>query len=94
MSVARLNTTVVLTVSQASELAQVSDPTIRREIAAGRLPARRIGRYLRITRAAFDRWLYGADDVVGPVTAMPPPSRAATRRRPVQPVAAPPILNI
>ena len=53
MTVTKLNTAVVVTVSQAAALAQVSEATIRREIAAGRLQASRIGRCVRITRAEF-----------------------------------------
>ena len=62
MTVIKLNTAVVVTVSQAAVLAAVSEATIRREIAAGRLQARRIGRCVRVTRAEFDRRVRGEDD--------------------------------
>lgn len=62
MTVPELNPAVVLTVSQAADLAQVSDATIRREIASGRLQARHIGRCVRVRRAEFDRWLSAEDD--------------------------------
>jgi excisionase family DNA binding protein len=57
MSVPELETSVVLTVTQAAEEAQVSPWTIRREIKEGRLRAKRIGSCIRVTRNAFDEWL-------------------------------------
>ncbi len=62
MSVHHLDTSVVLTVSQAAELAQVSTWTIREEIREGHLMARQIRSCIRVTRVEFDRWLadYGA----------------------------------
>lgn len=60
MTVDRLDQAVVLTVREAAALAKVSEATIRREIAAGRLKSRRIASCRRILRAEFDRWL--ADD--------------------------------
>jgi excisionase family DNA binding protein len=61
MTVPELNDLVVLTVAQAAELAQVSRWTIRRQIAAGLLRAKRIGGCIRITRADFDAWLASDD---------------------------------
>ena len=57
MSVPELEASVVLTVTQAAEEAQVSPWTIRREINEGRLRAKRIGSCVRITRSAFEAWL-------------------------------------
>lgn len=44
-------TTRYLSVAQAAEAAGLSTKTIRRQIAAGHLPARRIGRVIRIREA-------------------------------------------
>ena len=62
MSVTKLDQAVVLTVREAAALAKVSEATIRREVRAGRLQARHIRRSVRITRAAFDRWLNATDE--------------------------------
>lgn len=55
---------VWLTLEQAADRAQVSIPTLRREIHAGRLRAVRVGgrRLLRLTPAMVDAWL-GAGEV-------------------------------
>ncbi|MGO9335628.1 MAG: helix-turn-helix domain-containing protein [Acidimicrobiales bacterium] len=57
MTVPQLNNRVVLTVAQVAELAQVSPWTVRRQIAAGLLRAKRIGGCVRVTRTDFDAWL-------------------------------------
>jgi excisionase family DNA binding protein len=57
MTVPELNDRVVLTVAQVADLSQVSPWTVRRQIAAGLLRAKRIGGCVRVTRADFDAWL-------------------------------------
>jgi excisionase family DNA binding protein len=50
------------TVHQAAERLAVSEKTVRREIAAGELPAMQLGgpgSALRIDAGELDRWLYG-----------------------------------
>jgi excisionase family DNA binding protein len=49
--------TEVCTVKETAAIARVSPATIRRLIDAGRLPAMRVGRSVRIDRAALDRML-------------------------------------
>ncbi len=40
----------------------VSKPVMLRELAAGRVPARRIGKRWVLDKAALDRWLAGEQD--------------------------------
>lgn len=47
----------VKTISEAADAARVSERTLRREIKAGRLRARHIGRCLRILDEELARWL-------------------------------------
>jgi len=57
VSVADLDSQIVLTVPQVAELAQVSEDTVRRQIAQGHLRARRIASCVRVLRVEADRWL-------------------------------------
>lgn len=52
-----------LTIVQAADRAQVSVPTLRREIDGGRLRACRVGgrKELRFTPAMIDEWLFGGE---------------------------------
>jgi excisionase family DNA binding protein len=59
----------LVTIQEAAVLLRVSPVTIRRHVAAGRLPAVRVGRQIRIERDALD-------DFAAPVSAQP--SRAST----------------
>lgn len=58
----------LFTVSQAVEAIEhaVSEGTLRREIQAGRLRARRIGRCLRITDFDLEAWIRGEEPPSGP----------------------------
>lgn len=47
----------LLTVQETAALLKVSDGTVRRHVAAGRLPAVRVGRLIRIRRAAIECFL-------------------------------------
>ncbi len=47
----------LLTVQETAALLKVSDGTVRRHVAAGRLPAVRVGRLIRIRREAVERFL-------------------------------------
>ena len=49
--------TNLLTVTQAATLAACNVSYIRAEIAAGRLPAKKIGSQWVITRENFDQWM-------------------------------------
>lgn len=49
----------LLSPSEAARLANVSVPTIRREIERGNLPVLHVGRQLRIDPDIFDRYLRG-----------------------------------
>jgi excisionase family DNA binding protein len=57
VSVQKLDSEVVLLVSEVARLARVSEDTVRRETAAGKLRARKIGRCTRYLRTEADRWL-------------------------------------
>ena len=46
-----------LTPQEVADLLRVSADTVRRWVNAGRLPAYKVGRGLRIKRIDFDRWL-------------------------------------
>lgn len=46
-----------LTLGEAGQLAKLSTRTLRRAIAAGRLPAHRIGRLIRVEAEALCRWI-------------------------------------
>jgi excisionase family DNA binding protein len=51
-----------LTVAEVARLLQCSEPTVRRRIRDGELPAVKLGRgrsVLRVPRAALEAWLYG-----------------------------------
>ena len=54
-----------LRISQAAEMAGLSEFTIRKEIREGRLSARRIGRCVRITDEALGDWMRGQSDAAG-----------------------------
>lgn len=54
-----------MTTSDVADLLQVSERTVRRWIADGRLPARRIVRQLRIHRKEIDRIMFRARDGEG-----------------------------
>jgi excisionase family DNA binding protein len=59
----REHTRQLLTVRDAARAGRVSEITVRRAIAAGTLPALRVGghyRLLRLDAAAYDAWLDGA----------------------------------
>lgn len=58
----------LITIQEAAVLLRVSPVTVRRHVAAGRLPAVRVGRQIRIERDALD-------DFAAPVAA--PPSQAS-----------------
>lgn len=47
----------LLTVRAVAELARVSEKTIRRTIAAGKLPCMRIGTLVRVSEKDVQRWL-------------------------------------
>ena len=51
-----------LTVTEAAKHTGIGASTIRKEIAAGHLRARRIGRVLRITDVDLRRWMLDSDD--------------------------------
>jgi excisionase family DNA binding protein len=53
-----------MTVAEAAARAVVSEKTVYRAIAAGRLKASRIGRCLRITERAFEDWIVRGEVVV------------------------------
>jgi excisionase family DNA binding protein len=46
----------LLTVQETAALLKVSDGTVRRHVATGRLPAVRVGRLIRIRREAVERF--------------------------------------
>lgn len=46
-----------ISLDQASSVTQLSTRTLRRAIKAGRLPARRVGRRIRIEILALERWM-------------------------------------
>lgn len=54
----------VLTAEECAALLRVSVDTVRREVRAGRLPARRVGREFRFSRRLVLEWLEtgGVDD--------------------------------
>jgi excisionase family DNA binding protein len=54
----------VFTISEAAQSARVSEKTLRREIQAGRLRARHIGRCLRILDEDLATWLRSDSEVV------------------------------
>ena len=64
----------VLKVSEAAEIVGVSEWTIRKEIAAGNLTVRRIGRITRILDEELTRWLrdYSSSSSVTPGSAPRP----------------------
>lgn len=71
----------LLTVDETAALLRVSPVTIRRFIASGRLPARRVGRHVRVEREAAEAF---AEPVVTgerkpPYTSSPEEIRAALR---------------
>ena len=47
----------LLTVEEVAELLKLSIPTIQRKIRAGELPAIKIGRFWRIPKKDFEKWL-------------------------------------
>lgn len=47
----------LLTVQETTAILKLSEGTVRRHIAAGRLPALRVGRLIRIRREAVERFL-------------------------------------
>lgn len=47
----------LLTVQETATLLEVSEGTVRRHVAAGRLPAVRVGRLIRIRREAVERFI-------------------------------------
>ena len=51
-----------LTVSEAASLLRVSEKTIRRQIACGRLPVCRVGRSVRISAKAIAELIYFTDE--------------------------------
>jgi excisionase family DNA binding protein len=51
-----MNESRLLTTKEAADWAQVSERTVLRQIAAGELPARRIGARWRIDPAVLERW--------------------------------------
>jgi excisionase family DNA binding protein len=57
----------LLTVNETADMLRLSPITIRRYIAAGRLPAERVGRAIRIRREAID-------DFIQPIRKRPPES--------------------
>jgi excisionase family DNA binding protein len=57
VTVQKLDSEVVLLVSEVAQIARVSEDTIRRQIRLGQLRARKIGRCTRVNRAEADRWL-------------------------------------
>lgn len=56
-SVNHLEQQSFLTPQEVADLLRVSPDTVRRWINAGRLPAYKVGRGLRIKRIDFDSWL-------------------------------------
>ena len=48
---------LLLTVAQASEILGISEYSVRKAIAAGEMPYRRIGRKIRVTRIDIDDYL-------------------------------------
>jgi len=48
---------LLLTVAQTSETLGISEYSVRRAIAVGEMPYRRIGRAIRVTRADIDEYL-------------------------------------
>ena len=46
-----------ISLDQASSVTQLSTRTLRRAIKAGRLPAHRVGRRIRIEILALERWI-------------------------------------
>ena len=51
-----------LTVAEAASLLRVSEKTIRRQIAGGRLPACRVGRSVRLSTKAVEMLIYSGDE--------------------------------
>ena len=51
-----------LTVAEAASLLRVSEKTIRRQIACGRLPVCRVGRSVRISAKAIAMLIYSGDE--------------------------------
>jgi excisionase family DNA binding protein len=63
----------LLTVQETAALLKVSDGTVRRHVATGRLPAVRVGRLIRIRREAVERFLAPGTPLLGtPITADDP----------------------
>ena len=48
---------LLLTVAQTSEILGISEYSVRRAIAAGEMPYRRVGRAIRVTRVDLDEYL-------------------------------------
>ncbi|MBN0039491.1 helix-turn-helix domain-containing protein [Cellulosimicrobium cellulans] len=48
---------LLLTVARAAEILGISEYSVRRAIAAGEMPYRRIGRAIRVTRIDLDEYL-------------------------------------
>lgn len=67
----------LLTVQETAALLKVSDGTVRRQVAAGRLSAVRVGRLIRIRREAVERFFGSVPDVP------PQPEDLAAREWPV-----------
>jgi excisionase family DNA binding protein len=53
---------LALTLPEAAAASGFSEPTLRDEIAAGRLPAKRIGRKVQIPVKALEEWLNTQED--------------------------------
>jgi excisionase family DNA binding protein len=74
----------VLKVSEAAEIVGVSEWTIRKEIAAGNLTVRRIGRITRILDEELTRWLrdYSSSSSVRSVATASAPSTGGSSSHP------------
>lgn len=67
------STETLLTVRQAAEFLRLSQRTVRRMIADGRLPAMRIGRSIRISRAAYNQFVATTSDANSHIVKPQPP---------------------
>lgn len=54
--------TDTLTIPEAAEVLKCTEPCARAMCASGRIPARKVGREWRLSRAAVEFWLNGESD--------------------------------